>query len=137
MWCKSTSTAEFQFLSQLHYLLKSVFCFNSTATMRISIFVLCSLATGVFTNPTPQPATTEELNSITQLIQKGGPVPEGVRITEDPNMSPSTTHAGNLFKRASYCGAKCDGRCCCTICDGWRCVIVCGVLVGCANQELC
>lgn len=103
--------------------------------MHFSSLIVSTLAACVLAGPAPQPATLEEMNALAQSIYNGGSVPDGVQILEEGNTSPSSP----LVKRqySTFCGGKCDGKCCCTFCSGWRCSITCGVLVGCKNDDIC
>ena len=87
--------------------------------MRFTLPVLALFAAAVMAHPTSSdaPPSKAELTSLAERVA-AGEVPEGVSIVE--KRSAAEEAAETLAKRATYCGAKSNGTCCCAICSSGR-----------------
>jgi hypothetical protein len=84
---------------------------------------LLSPQLGALASPAPQPATLEDLNDLSVRLGNGEPVPEGVQMATNGALS-----AKVVTRDSNYCGKAYKGTCCCNYCNGWMCVITCGVV---------
>lgn len=90
---------------------------------------LLSPQLGALADPSPQPASLEDLNGLAIRLANGEPAPANVKLVSE------VVPSAKLFARDSdYCGAACGDTCCCNYCSGWMCSLTCGVY---ASWGLC